>query len=202
MTKTLHRVLWVLALFAFGLLPMIATAGPITYTETFTASGTVNGSPFDGTVMLSLTSDTTLVFGNCDGVSGIFCTPNTMATFSIQGIGSGTFTDLFNVFANQNIGVVGFTDDALEDIVDLANSAFTTYNLKSPIGPLNTTYFFTDDGVMLGSSLGTVVFDSFSGTPTFEASEETGTTPEPGSLVLFGSGLAGLSLVIRRKLRL
>ncbi|MGB8887049.1 MAG: PEP-CTERM sorting domain-containing protein [Candidatus Korobacteraceae bacterium] len=202
MTKTLRRVLWVLALFAFGWLPTIATAGPITYTETFTASGTVNGSPFDGTVMFSLTSDTTLVFGNCDGISGVFCTPNTMATVSIQGFGAGTFTDLFNVFVNQNIGVAGFTDDSLEDIVDLANPAFTTYDLKSPIGPLNTTYFFTDNGVMLGSSLGTVVFDSFSGTPTFQASEGQGSTPEPGSFVLFGSGLFGLSLVIRRKLRL
>ena len=125
-----------------------------------------------------------------------------MATFSIQGIGSGTFTDLFNVFVNQNIGVAGFTDDAIEDIVDLANSAFTTYNLKGPIGPLNTTYFFTDDGVMLGSSLGIVVFDSFSGTPTFEASEGQGSTPEPGSFILFGSGLFGLSVVVRRKLRL
>jgi hypothetical protein len=202
MTKTLHRVLCVLALLGFGLLPTIAAAGSLTYTETFTASGTVNGSPFDGTVMFSLTSDTSLVFGNCGGVSGVFCTPNTMATVSIQGIGAGTFADLFNVFVNQNIGVAGFTDDAREDILDLANNAFSTYDLKSPIGPLNTTYFFTDNGVMLGSTLGNIVFDSFSGTPTFQASEGQGTTPEPASFLLFGSGLFGLSLVIRRKLGL
>jgi hypothetical protein len=208
MTKTLHRVLWVLALFAFGLLPTIATAGPITYTETFTASGTVNGSPFDGTVMLSLTSDTNLVFGNCGGSPGTFCTPNAMATVSIQGIGMGTFTDLFNVFDYQNTGasygVLGFTDASIGgvDIVDLANPAFATYNLKSSIGPLNTTYFAIYTGQPLDSTLGAIVFNSASGTPIFQASEGQGTTPEPGSFVLFGSGLLGLSLVIRRKLRL
>jgi PEP-CTERM motif len=201
MTKTLHRVLCVLALLVIGLLPTMATAGPITYTESFTASGTVNGTPFNGNVMFSLTSDTSLVFGNCDGVSGIFCTPTTTAMVSIQGIGTGAFTDLFNVFVNQSIGVVGFTDNAIEDIVDLANSAFTTYDLKSPIGPLNTTYFFTDNGVQLGSSLGVIEFDSFSGTPVFQASEGQGTTPEPGSFVLFGSGVLGLAAVVRRKVR-
>ena len=51
MTKTLHRVLGVLAVLAIGLLPLTATAGSITYTESFMASGTVNGTPFDGNVM-------------------------------------------------------------------------------------------------------------------------------------------------------
>jgi PEP-CTERM motif len=201
MTKRLHSVLPVLVLLACGLVPLKAVAGPITYTATFTAAGTVNGNPFDAVVTFTLSSDTTLVFGNCDGVPGIFCTPNGVAGVSIQGIGSGTFTDPFNVFVNQGVAVAGFTDDAIEDILDLSNPAFSTYDLKSAIGPLPSSYFFVDTGASLGSTLGTIVLDSTSGTPTFTATTTSGTTPEPGSLVLFGSGVVGLATVIRRKLR-
>jgi PEP-CTERM motif len=201
MTKRLHSVLPVLVLLACGLIPLKAVAGPITYTATFTAAGTVNGNPFDAVVTFTLSSDTTLVFGNCDGVPGIFCTPNGVAGVSIQGIGSGTFTDPFNVFVNQGVAVAGFTDDAIEDILDLSNPAFSTYDLKSAIGPLNSSFFFVDTGQALGSTLGTIVIDSTSGTPTFAATT-SGTTPEPGSLVLFGSGVVGLVAVLRRKMKI
>ena len=120
-------------------------------------------------------------------------------SFTIAGIGNGTFTDPFFVFDNQSNSVAGFSDTNIEDILDLSNVAFASYDLKSSIGPLNTTYFFTDDGVLLGSSLGDIVFDSFSGTPTFTATEGGGTTPEPGSLVLFATGIAGMAGILRRK---
>ena len=159
------------------------------------------GTPSTGPLCSRLVPDTTLVFGNCDGVSGIFCTPSGVAGVSIQGVGTGTFTDPFNVFVNQGVAVAGFTDDAIEDIVDLSNSAFSTYDLKSAIGPLSSSYFFVDTGTSLGSTLGTIVLDSTSGTPTFTATTGGGTTPEPGSLVLFGSGVIGLAAVVRRQLK-
>jgi hypothetical protein len=108
----------------------------------------------------------------------------------------------FDVFDNQNVSVAGFTDQNIEDVVDLSNPAFATYDLKSPIGPLDSTYFFVDTGAALGSTLGTIVLDSTSGTPTFAATTTSGTTPEPSSLVLFGSGVVGLATVIRRRLKL
>ena len=200
MATTLRRALLVLLALTCSLIPLTATAGPITYTGSFTATGTVNGTPFDGNVQFILSSDTTLVFGNCNSVSGIFCTPNGTASFSIQGIGVGTFTDPFNVFVNQGVAVAGFTDDAIEDILDLSSSAFSTYDLKSAIGPVNTSYFFVDTGVALGSNLGDVIIDSVSGTPTFTATTGV-TTPEPASALLFGSGLVGIAAMLRRKLR-
>ena len=198
---TPRRLLCALLLLACGLMPLTAIAGPINYTETFMASGTVNGSPFDAQVTFSFSTDTSLIFGNCLGFGGLFCTPNGTASVSIAGVGNGTFTDPFFVFDNQGASVAGFSDAAMEDVVDLSNPAFATYDLKSSIGPLNSTYFFTDTGASFGSTLGTIVFNSFSGTPVFQAT--TGpTTPEPGSLVLFGSGMVGLATILRRKLRL
>lgn len=197
MTKRLSSVLPVLVLLACGLIPLTAAAGPITYTEVFTASGTVNGTPFDGTVTFTYTSDTTLVY-ECG--SPIFCTPQGTASFSIQGIGAGAFKDPFYVFDDQGNGVAGFADGNVDDIVDLSNPAFATYDLKSAIGPLSSTYFYVHMGG-LGSTLGTVIIESVSGTPTFAATT-SGTTPEPGSLVLFGSGVVGLAAVIRRKLKI
>jgi hypothetical protein len=196
MTKKLYSVLPVLVLLACGLIPLTAAAGPITFTESFNASGTVNGNAFNANVMFSLTSDTTLIIQEGD----LFLTPAGTASVTIQGVGSGTFTDPFDVFDNQGNAVAGFTDTAIEDIVDLSNPAFATYDLKSSIGPLDSTFFFVDTGASLGSTLGTIVLNSTSGTPTFTATAG-GTTPEPGSLFLFGSGVVGLAAVIRRKLK-
>ena len=113
------------------------------------------------------------------------------------------FNDPFFVFDNQNTSVAGFTDVGTihRDIADLSNPAFATYDLKSAIGPLSGTYYFVDTGQALGSTLGTVIRDSVGGTPTFAATI-SGTTPEPGSLVLFGSGIVRLATVIRRKLKM
>jgi len=199
MGMRLRTCLTALALSACCLAPSIAASQAITYTESFDASGTVNGSPFNGLVTFSLTSNVNQIMSNCSG-SGIYCTPDETASFTIQGFGQGTFDNQFWVFDNQNHSVAGFSAVGVQDIVDLSNPAFTTYTLMNPIGPLNTTYSFTDNGVGLESSLGDVIFDSFGGTPVFQASE-SGTTPEPGSLILFGSGVASLAAAGRRKFK-
>lgn len=53
------------------------------------------------------------------------------------------------------------------------------------------------------SSLGTIPSESFTvlgGTTTSTTSTTTGTTPEPSSIMLFGSGVLGLAGMLRRKL--
>jgi hypothetical protein len=200
MTNILRRLLPLAVLLAFGLIPIVASAATITYTESFTGIGTANGNPFNGTVTFTLTSNTSLVFSNCDGLGpNVFCTPNGVAGVSIQGIGAGTFTGPWDVFDNQNVSAAGFTDNAIQDIVDLSNSVFATYDLKSAIGPVNSAYYFVLTGVPVGSSLGNIVISSYSGTPTFTA---TISTPDPASITLFGSGVIGLAAVLRRKSRL
>jgi hypothetical protein len=193
MKRTDRVLIGVLVLLACWLTPLNAVAGSITFTESFIATGSVNGTPFDTNVTFSLTTDTSLINGGE--------TPNTLTEVTIEGIGSGTFTNLFHVFDNTGNSVAGFSAQGIEDIVDLSNPAFGTYDLKSPIGPLECTFFFTDDGVVLGSSLGDITFDSFGGTPTFTASEG-GTTPEPGSFILFGTGIVGLAAHVRRRMKI
>jgi hypothetical protein len=133
-------------------------------------------------VTFSLATDTNLINNSQ--------TPDTVASFTIRGVGAGTFTDPFYVFDNQGVSVAGFTDANVEDIVDLSNPAFATYDVKSPIGPLDCTLFFLASGKPLGSTLGTIIFESSSGTPTFTAFQG-GSTPEPSSLVLLTSGGVG-----------
>ena len=82
MVKRLHSALPLLVLLACGLIPLTAAAELVTYTEVFTASGTVNGTPFDGAVTFTYTSDSTLVY-ECG--APIFCTPTGTASFSHTG---------------------------------------------------------------------------------------------------------------------
>jgi hypothetical protein len=76
MTKKLRLALPVLVLLACGLIPLTAAAEPITFTESFAASGTVNGNAFNANVMFSLSTDTTLITGS----GGLFLTPAGVAS--------------------------------------------------------------------------------------------------------------------------
>lgn len=199
MTKRLRSVLTVVALLACSLMPLTAMADVITFAEAFIASGTVNGNPFSlSQVIFSLTTDTTLITGS----GGVFLTPDGPASIFIEGVGTGTLNDPFYVFDNQNVSVAGFTDVNIGDAVELSNSAFATYDLKSPIGPLISTFFFVGTGQAFGSQLGTIIIDSASDEqPPLFVAAFGGPAPEPNSLILFGSGVAGLAAMIRRKLR-
>jgi hypothetical protein len=50
------------------------------------------------------------------------------------------------------------------------------------------------------SSVGTIPSESFTILGTSGTTTGTGTTPEPGSILLFGSGALGLAGLLRRKL--
>jgi hypothetical protein len=69
------------------------------------------------------------------------------------------------VFPNENGGLTGFTLFPKADILDTAGSAFQTYDLKSPIGPitgpilLNASFPFpTDKGAFKINSAGNSTF--------------------------------------------
>ena len=185
-------------------------AGTIgTFTFTGTATGTIGGTVFTGASLVVTgmgdLSTVSCVAGTCDLDVGAG-----LASFTIGGIGSGTFSDETYFFDNQvsvlagtPAGLVGFGDGS-DDIQMYGaliggNAIFSTYDLQSAVGPLGpqVTDGSTSDWVNLPTSLGGFTVSSFTNF-TFQATAATTSTPEPGSLVLAGIGLAGLLWKVRR----
>lgn len=195
-----HPSLLFCSLLLVGLAQPVS-AQTLKYVFTGTASGTVGDMSFaNATLTVSTIGDTSTV---------VFTTPiNRLnvppggSSFSIGGVGSGTFTDATYVFDNQTTfgGSVGFGDPSLPlgfccDIIQIhddafeSNNVFATYDLKSPIGPLG---FVTDpslsDWVNVPTSLGNMTVTSYTNV-SFTASSPNFVTPpqpvSPGATVTF-----------------
>ena len=79
-----------------------------------------------------------------------------------------------------------------------------TYWLNLENGVVNTgdpVYWDENDGPSAASegSLGTIPSESFTQPGAGSTTGTTGTTPEPSSIMLFGSGILGLTGILRRK---
>ena len=103
------------------------------------------------------------------------------------------------VFDNQGAIAVGFGDltQGPASVLDTYDAAFGAYNLTTAIGPITNTSFIRPD-ITFNTTLGGLNLQS-TGNSTFTASTGTA-TPEPGSLVLLGTGVVGLLGSLRRRL--
>jgi hypothetical protein len=160
-------------------------AGSITYTETFTASGTLGtlGSFTNAQVTITGTGDTANVIP-----SGVDFFNSVTATVTVKGLGTATVTD--TIYALDEPGftpaMAGFSDPTTFSFIETKNSFFTNYALTTPIqppvsGPLDQ---HTHNGI--NTDEGLLTFTSLGSTSTF------GAVPEPASLTMLGVGAAGL----------
>ena len=119
--------------------------------------------------------------------------------------GSGAGAALTNLIISTNSYNYQINDDTVPGLnVNLAAGSYWLNLQNAVTSQGNPLYWDENDGPSLASenSIGTIGSESFDicggggrcGTTT------TGTTPEPGSIVLFSSGMVGLAGVLRRKL--
>jgi hypothetical protein len=116
-----------------------ARAVPITYTESATITGSLDGAAFsDSVITISGSGDTANVIND----SGVFRNLLSNVSFSIAGVGSGTFTDSIDVFDTPSLNAAGIADSTLVvSILDTFDSVFGAYQLTTAIGPITNSPF-------------------------------------------------------------
>jgi PEP-CTERM motif len=172
-----------------------AEAGSITYTETVTGSGSLGGVAFtDELITIAGTADTNNVVMPAPGVFIVL----TSTEVTVATVGSATFTDTVQAVDNQPNLLAGFGDNSANlFLLGNHNSAFATYDLKSPIGPTSGTVV-VNRGASFATTVGTFEIDSVSTDGTFSAAT-TSAVPEPSSLVMLGIGVVSILGLVRRR---
>ena len=167
-----------------------ATASPIVYRTTTTATGTLGGTPFSNALVtitgVGDTTSVTCVVNYCE-------TASLDAAVSVTGIGTADFTIDVRLFVAWSVEAVGFYDNAQFDILDTYNAALVGYDLQSPLGPvtgesaINDESYATTLGLLLLTSAGDSTFEAFS------------PMPEPATLGTLGFALASMAALRRRR---
>jgi hypothetical protein len=195
-----------LALGVAGAITMAAAsmAAPITYTETATASGSLNGVAFtDASVLLRMVNDTTLVVGGPDLFENFG-----ILTVSLNGGIPVTFTDQMEVFSAQTVAppTVGFSDlTSMLDVLDDGSVFFLGYDLRTAIGPITGNPALSSLGQPFPTTGGDFILTSIANdASTFTATTVAVPAPPIGGLavlITFGGAIFGARLLERRRAR-
>lgn len=169
-------------------------AAPATYTFSGTGDGVIlapgatgTGNGFSGAFSFTFVGDTALAFSPSAGVTAI----TGPVTVSIAGHGTGVSTNPIGLFDNGTSGVAGLSDAATGvDVFDVSSPAFSTYDLRSSLGPVPITLSSQSP---FQTSIGTIQFADINGA-TFTA--DVAPVPEASSvaslslLLVLGAGAA------------
>jgi hypothetical protein len=187
---------------ALGLAGAIVSIGPgraaaVTYTLEAIGSGTLDGVAYtDASLLFTMHNDTTNVVKGPPGGEDFMITGP--IAVSVGGGPLATFTDPgTDVFVAQDFGI-GFDGTAGFIVLGIISTAFSTYELKTSIGPITST-IASNNGFIHETSSGPFVINSTGDDSTFTA-EVAETVPEPSSWILLAMGFAGLGLLYRRDL--
>jgi hypothetical protein len=184
-----------------------AGASPITFTISTTGSGTLGALAFsDATIVFTAVTDTTFILNGVPNQIGdagsATSSPQNTFTVSILALGSWLLTDPVDFFDDRTKGFAGFQDlnetlDVITDLLDESDPAFSTYDLKTSLGPIsdsiaNGTGIFTS----VPTTGGTLAFTTNSTNASFQAVGPS-SVPEPGSLglMLAGAMVVGFKIV-------
>ena len=178
-----------------------ANAETITYIETTTATGSLGGQSFtNALVTLTATGDTSgTVTG--DGIQS--AEMSVPLELTVAGVGSTEFTDSIIVVFNGHTGAdegYGFGDHTTGYGVLFTDVPYTEtfYGLVSAIGPIDGSATY-NSGVSFDTAAGAFEMTTAEDA-TFQAVLTPAATPEPGSLVLLGTGVLGFAGMMRRRL--
>jgi len=179
-------------------------AGPITYTITTNATGTLGATPFtNAPITITVTGNTSAVTTGPGMLSSYLINPAITATLTIGGLGSSTFTDSIEMVASFNstisgqdgVVIVDTTNGGPSDptgILSTIGPIFLGYSIQSALGPVLGPGGVANQGPVDGYFSTTAGHLQFAagqgggaGTSTFTAV----TTPEPGTLLLVVAGI-------------
>jgi len=172
-------------------------ATPITYSFTGTGTGVIGGTAFaDAPFQFILNADTTQVA--LEPMRGAIGIMDLLGRFTIDGVGTVTFTRPTFVFGGNGRDLIRFGDDTVGNYIAIFDDTLglAAYDLRSNFGPItshndNLDQFHdipTDRGLLTYSVMSPVTFRS-----TVDA-----TVPEPALVLLMGAGLVLAAVRLRR----
>ena len=184
-------------------------AAPITYTETTTGTGVLNGTPFtNALVTIKFFGDTANVGPFGQGCALCLVNHASSGTVTVAGVGTDTFKDPLGILGFpflspdlNNMAGVAFIDAAPQTsgllIIATINNGLLPYDLRGPFGPITGAAGSPNNTTTYSTMLGNFQWTSFPEVSTFTAT--VAPVPEPATLTLTAFGLAGVMLRNRRR---